>query len=94
MLGFMVQALHFQQEGIVSIGTLSVIVGVVLLLSLKLFFKDEKSSDQNNGIHGVDYEEVFKEDLDFDPSWSVLSSNTHYTEDNRECSFSSMISSY
>lgn len=64
-----------------TIGTLSIIVGIVLLIFLKLFFKNEESRDQSGGIHGVDHEEMFKEDLDFDPSWSVLSSNTHHADD-------------
>ncbi len=57
-----------------TIGTIIIIVGVVLLVFLNILFKD-------NGIHGVEHEELFKEDLDFDPSWSVLSSNTHHDDD-------------
>ncbi len=62
-------------------GTISIIVGVVLLIFLKIFFKDGKKLDQNEGLHGVDHDELFKEDLEFDPSWSVLSSNTHHSDD-------------
>jgi hypothetical protein len=65
----------------ISIGTIGIILGVVLLLFLKMFFKDEKHLDQKQGVHGVNHDELFKEDLDFDPSWSVLSSNTHHTDD-------------
>lgn len=64
-----------------TIGFFSILVGVVLLILLKLFFKDEESSDQNKGFHGGDHEELFKEDLEYDPSWAVLSSNTHHSED-------------
>lgn len=64
-----------------TLGTTGVIVGVVLLILLKFFFKDEKSSDKNLGFHGIDHEELFKEDLENDPSWAILSSNTHHSED-------------
>ncbi|MEA2083915.1 MAG: hypothetical protein U9O82_06685 [Thermodesulfobacteriota bacterium] len=64
-----------------TIGTISIFVGVVLLIFLKMFFKGEESPDQNKGFHGIDHEEMFREDLDFDPSWSILSSNTHHTDD-------------
>ena len=57
-----------------TIGTISIIVGVVLLILLKIFFKGK-------GFHGVDHEELFKEDLDFDPTWSVLPSNIHHSDD-------------
>lgn len=63
-----------------TLGTISIIVGVILLVLLKLLFKDEESSSLN-GFHGIEHDEVFKEDLDYDPSWAVLSSNTHHTED-------------
>lgn len=63
-----------------TLGTISIIVGVILLVLLKIFFKDEESP-QPEGFHGIDHDEVFKEDLEYDPSWAVLSSNTHHTED-------------
>ena len=56
-----------------TIGTIAIIVGVVLLLLLKILFK-------NNEFHGIDHDEFFKEDLDFDPTWSVLPSNIHHTD--------------
>jgi len=64
----------------VTLGMISIIVGVILLVLLKLFFKDEESSPLK-GFHGIEHDEVFKEDLDYDPSWAVLSSNTHHSED-------------
>jgi len=64
-----------------TIGTISIIIGVVLLILVKVFFGEEKSSDLKKGFHGVDHDELFKEDLEFDPSWSVLSSNTHHPDD-------------
>ncbi len=64
-----------------TIGTISIVVGVVLLFLLKLFFKDEENSDQNKKTHGIDHEDLFREDLENDPSWTVLSSNTHHSED-------------
>ena len=57
-----------------TIGTIAITVGVVLLILLKILSKDK-------GFRGIDHDELFKEDLDFDPSWSVLSSNTHHTDD-------------
>ena len=57
-----------------TIGTIAIIVGAILLILLKILFKGK-------GFHGIDPDEFFKEDLDFDPSWSVLSSNTHHTDD-------------
>ena len=57
-----------------TIGTISVIIGVVLLILLKVLFKDK-------AFHGIDHDEFFKEDLDFDPTWSVLPSNIHHTDD-------------
>ncbi|MBU0946697.1 MAG: hypothetical protein KJ804_05955 [Proteobacteria bacterium] len=64
-----------------TIGAISIIIGVVLLILLKMFFSDSENINQNGQIHGVDHDELFKEDLDFDPSWAVLSSNTHHSED-------------
>ena len=64
-----------------TIGTISIIVGVVLLILLKLFSQEEKGIDHKSGFHGVDHNKLFAEDLDFDPSWSVLSSNTHHSDE-------------
>jgi len=64
-----------------TIGTIGIILGVILLIFLKMFFKDEKHLDQKQRVYGVEHDELFKEDLDFDPSWSVLSSNSHHSTD-------------
>jgi len=58
-----------------TIGTISIIIGVVLLILLKLFFGDEKSSDLKKGFHGIDRDELFKEEAEFDRTWSFLPSN-------------------
>ena len=57
-----------------TIGTVSIIVGVILLVLLKITFKDK-------GFHGVDHDKLFEEDLDFDSTWSTLLSNTHHSDD-------------
>ena len=38
---------------------------------------------RDGGVHGVDNKDLFAndEDLDLDPSWSILSSNIYHTED-------------
>ena len=58
-----------------------IFICIVLVILLKIFFKDEEKLDQDKWFHGVDHDEFFKEDLDVDPSWSILSSNTHHTDD-------------
>jgi hypothetical protein len=63
-----------------TIGTISIVVGVVLMILLKLFFK-EGASYHPNGFHGIDQDELLKEDLDFDPTWAVLPSNVHHSDD-------------
>ncbi len=57
-----------------TIGTISITIGIVFLVFLKILFK-------NTEFHGIDHDEFFKEDLDFDPTWSVLPSNIHHTDD-------------
>ena len=58
-----------------TIGTISIIVGAILLILLRLFSKDEDSSDQNKGLRGVDRDELFKEEPEFDRTWSFLPGN-------------------
>lgn len=62
-------------------GTTSIVVGVALLILIKTLFRSKKDSCQNKEDYRTDHEELFKEDLDFDPTWSVLSSNTHHADD-------------
>lgn len=64
-----------------TIGTISIIVGVVLLILLKIFFKEKRQRDHREEAPGVNHKELFKEDLEYDPSWSVLSSNTNHSND-------------
>ena len=64
-----------------TIGTISIIVGVVLLILLKVIFKEKRQGDHREKIPGVSHDELFKEDLEYDPSWSILSSNTHHSND-------------
>jgi hypothetical protein len=64
-----------------TIGTISIVVGVVLMILLKLFFKEDGQAEENGEVYGVDHNELFKEDLEYDASWGVLSSNTHYSEE-------------
>ncbi len=63
-----------------TLGTLSILAGVALLVLLKFVFKEEDSS-QPKGFHGIDHDEVLKEDLDFDPTWAVLPSNIHHSDE-------------
>jgi hypothetical protein len=58
-----------------TVGTISIIIGVVLLVLLKLFFKDEENLEESNGVHGVDDDEFFKEEPEFDRTWSFLPGN-------------------
>lgn len=59
-----------------TIATISIIVGVAILVLLKLFFKDEESSGQNKGPYWDDHDdELFKEEPEFDRTWSFLPGN-------------------
>jgi hypothetical protein len=64
-----------------TIGTISIVVGVVLIILLKLFFK-EGESYHPKGFHGIDQDDLFKEEPDVDPSWSVLPGNVWHSDDN------------
>lgn len=68
-------ALLPQGGGIMTIGTISVIVGAILLVLLRLFVKDEDSSVQIKGLRGGDCDELFKEEAEFDRTWSSLPCN-------------------
>ena len=58
-----------------TIGTISIIIGVVLLILLKMIFRDSENMNQNRGIYGVDHDELFKEEPEFDRTWSFLPGN-------------------
>lgn len=64
-----------------TIGTLSIIVGVVLLIILKLVFKEDGSSSQNGRRHRTAHDGLFKEEPDNDPSWSVLPGNVWHSDE-------------
>jgi len=62
------------------IGTISIIVGVVLLILLKVFFEDEKGSVVDKG-NGIDQDDLFREEPEVDPSWSLLPGNVWNSDD-------------
>lgn len=64
-----------------TIGTISITVGVVLLILLKVFFKDKKSSAQDKGGNEVDHDDLFSEEPEVDPSWSLLPGNVWHSDD-------------
>jgi hypothetical protein len=57
-----------------TIGTIAIIVGVVLLLLLKILFK-------NKEFHGVEHADLLKEEPEFDRTWSFLPSNIFHRSD-------------
>ena len=61
-----------------SFGTLSIIVGVVLLIFLKLFFKDEESSGHNEGLYGVDQDKLTGIDASDDQGLAHLPGNSYH----------------
>ncbi len=56
-----------------TIGTISVIGGVVLLILLRIFLRDEGELDQNE--EEGDVNDAVKEDPWSDPGWSTLTGN-------------------
>ena len=56
-----------------TIGTISIIVGVVLLILLKIFIKDGEKSNWNE--EGREVDDIVKEDPWSDPGWSTLTGN-------------------
>ncbi len=56
-------------------GTISIIVGVALLVLLKILFKDKAGLDQDKGFHEIDHDNLFKEEPEFDRTWSFLPGN-------------------
>lgn len=57
-------------------GSISIIVGVVLLILLKILFKDDKKLGQK-GFHGIENDDMFEEDPMTDPGFSLLSGNIY-----------------
>ncbi len=64
-----------------TIGTISIIIGVVLLILVKIFFGEDNSSMPDKGLTGIDHDELFKEEPDLDPSWSVLPGNVWHSDE-------------
>jgi hypothetical protein len=67
--------------GRMTIGTISIIVGIVLLILLKAVFKDEKGSFMAEEDNGITQDDLFREEPGADPSWSLLPGNVWYSED-------------
>ena len=64
-----------------TIGTISIIVGVAHLVLLKIFFKDKENLDQDKGFQVVDHDDLFQEEPELDPSWSLLPGNVWHSDD-------------
>ena len=56
-----------------TIGTISIFVGVVLLILLKFFFKDVEESNWNEA--GRELDDIVREDPWSDSGWSTLTGN-------------------
>lgn len=61
-----------------TIATISIIVGVALLILLKLFFKEEETSDQDEGLHLGDQEGLTGIDASDDPGLAHLPGNSYH----------------
>lgn len=57
-----------------TIGTISIIIGVVLIVLLRIFFNKEDFG-QGERPHGSDHDDLFKEEPEFDRTWSILPGN-------------------
>lgn len=55
----------------INTGSICIVVGGLLLVLLKWLFKDDGSTSQDEGIHG----DSFKEEPEFDRTWSSLPGN-------------------
>lgn len=64
-----------------TIGTVAIIVGVVLLILLNILFKDKGSSGRNKRFHGIDNDDLLKEEQEFDRTWSFLPNNIFHRSD-------------
>lgn len=59
-----------------TIGTIGIIVGVVLLILIKIFFKNGDKPDPSEGINKVG-DVIQEEDPWNDPGWSTLTGNIY-----------------
>ena len=62
-------------------GTISIITGGILLILFKLFFKGEENLNQDEGLQNNEDDDLFKEEPEVDPSWSVLPGNIWHSDD-------------
>jgi hypothetical protein len=62
-------------------GTISLIIGIVILFFLNILFKDKDSSGRNKGFQGIDNDDLLKEEPEFDRTWSFLPSNIFHRSD-------------
>ena len=60
-----------------TIGTISIIIGVVLLILLKLFFRDEAGSGRDD-CYGVDQDGLTNIDASDDPGLAHLPGNSYH----------------
>jgi len=56
-------------------GTISITVGIILLILLKILFKDKNGPNQNKRQHRIEYDDLIKEEPEFDRTWSFLPNN-------------------
>lgn len=61
-----------------TIATISIIVGVAILVLVKLFFKDEEGADKNEGLHPVDLNGLTGTDASDDPGLAHLPGNSYH----------------
>ena len=64
-----------------TLGTVSIIVGVFLLVLLKVLSKDKAHSGQES--YNSEHETLFKEEPEFDRTWSFLPGNI-FNRSNRD----------
>ena len=56
-----------------TIGTISLIIGVAFLILAKMISRNEEGSDIRH--HTIDRDELIKEEPEFDRTWSFLPGN-------------------
>ena len=61
-----------------AVGTISIMVGVALLVLFSLFFKVEVGDDQNEGSHGVNQDSLTSIDASDDPGLAHLPGNSYH----------------
>ena len=61
-----------------TIGTTSIMVGVILLILLKLFFRDEADSEKNQRDCGIGQDGLTNIDASDDPGLAHLPGNSYH----------------